>query len=485
MDATMKSVDINGKTYHRTLLIGVLLVGTFCTILNETLLSTAYPKLMVDFKIDASTVQWLTTGFLLVNGIMIPFTAYLIGKFGSKKLYITAMSVFLIGTILCFTAKNFNMLLVGRLVQGLGVGVTMPLLQTIMLTIFPPEKRGAAMGSVGIVIGLAPALGPTLSGWIIENYSWRVLFGMIIPIVFIVLILAVLFVRDVLPLSNPSMDALSIILSTIGFGSLLYGFSSVGNKSWTNPKVLFFIFAGIVIISMFAKRQGSLKTPFLELRVFQSRNYTIATVLSGLSNMAMIGAEMILPMYLQQILGKTPFESGLILLPGALLLGVMMFFTGHLFDKIGARQMAITGMFLLTAATFPFAFLTTTTPIPYITALYAIRMFGISMVMMPVTTSGMNSLPEKLMSHGTAVNSTFRQIASSIGTAVLISVSSSVSKKTLPSKEVLTETPLIYQAKEISATLNGYHAAFIAASVFGAIGFIGAFLIAKKEEMKA
>lgn len=484
MGTTNASVDINGKPYNRIILIGVLLVGTFCTILNETLLSTAYPKLMIDFKIGASTVQWLTTGFLLVNGIMIPFTAYLINKFGSKKLYVTAMSVFLIGTILCFTAKSFNMLLVGRLVQGLGVGVTMPLLQTIMLTIFPPDKRGAAMGTVGIVIGLAPALGPTLSGWIIENYTWRVLFGMIIPIVVIVIILSLFFVRNVLPLSDPAMDPLSIILSTLGFGSLLYGFSSVGNKSWTNPEVLFFIFAGIVLIGVFAKRQGKLETPFLELRVFKSRNYTVATILSGLSNMAMIGAEMILPMYLQDILGKSPLDSGLILLPGALLLGIMMFFTGHLFDKIGARQMAITGMFLLTTGTLPFAFLTATTPIPYIMVLYAIRMFGISMVMMPVTTSGMNSLPEKLMSHGTAVNSTFRQIASSIGTAVLISVSSTVSKKTLPSKELLTENPFIYQAKEISATLNGYHAAFIAASIFGAIGFVGAFLIAKKEAEK-
>ncbi|MHC5268705.1 MDR family MFS transporter [Enterococcus sp. LJL98] len=481
MNTTNCAVDQNGQPYHRLLLILVLLVGTFCTILNETLLSTAYPKLMADFKIDASTVQWLTTGFLLVNGIMIPFTAYLIGKFGARKLYLTAMFTFLVGTMICYSAKDFQILLIGRLVQGLGVGVTMPLLQTIMLTIFPPEKRGAAMGSVGIVIGLAPALGPTLSGWMIDHYSWRMLFGMILPIVLVVLILSVFFMKEVLPLTNPTMDLLSILLSTLGFGSLLYGFSSVGNKSWTNPEVLFFIFAGIVIICIFAKRQQRLDPPFLELRVFQSKNYTVATVLGGLSNMAMIGAEMILPMYLQEVLGKSPFESGLILLPGALLLGVMMFFTGHLFDKIGARQMAITGMFLLTSATFPFAFLTATTPIPYIMMLYAVRMFGISMVMMPVTTSGMNALPEKLMSHGTAVNSTFRQISSSIGTAVLMSVSTTISKKNLPNATLLKESPFLYQAKEISATLKGYHGAFVAASIFGAIGFIGAFLLTKKE----
>ncbi|MGY3766268.1 MDR family MFS transporter [Vagococcus vulneris] len=482
MENIQKPLDIYGKPYHRGILIGVLLIGTFCTVLNQTLLATAFPALMKDFDISASTVQWLTTGFMLVNGIMIPITAWTMNKFTSKSLYLFAMIVFLLGTIQCFLAPNFEFLLLGRLIQAIGVGISMPLLQTIMLTIFPPEKRGAAMGMTGIVIGLAPALGPTLSGWIIDHYQWRDLFGMIIPIVILVIILAFFFMRSVIPLSNPKIDILSIILSTIGFGSLLYGFSSVGNDGWGSMNVLLPLIIGIIFIAIFARRQLHLDNPFLELRVFKSPVFTIAAILAGVTNMAMIGAEMVIPLYIQNIRGESAFHSGLMLLPGALIMGAMMPITGRIFDKHGARRLAITGMFILTAATAPFAFLTETTPVVYIIVLYAIRMFGISMVMMPVTTSGMNALPTNLITHGTAVNNTFRQIASSIGTAILISVLTNVTKTNIPDKSMAKATPLAFKEDVLNATLSGYHAAFIVAIIFGLVGLIIS-LFLKKESV--
>lgn len=475
------AVDIYGKKYNRNLLVVVLLIGTFCTVLNQTLLATAFPTLMKEFDISASTVQWLTTGFLLVNGIMIPVSAWLINSFSSKKLYISAMTTFLIGTIICFLAPNFSVLLTGRLIQAIGVGLSMPLLQNIMLTIFPPEKRGSAMGMAGIVIGLAPALGPTLSGWIIDHYSWRDLFGMVIPIVILVLVLALFFMKSVIELTHPKIDTISAILSTIGFGSLLYGFSSVGDKGWLSKEVLGFLIIGIIFIFLFSKRQLKIEHPFLELRVFKSKIFTIAAVLAGVTNMAMIGAEMVLPLYIQNIRGESAFHSGLMLLPGALVMGLMMPITGAIFDKRGARKLAITGMFILTSATLPFAFLTSKTSVIVIVVLYAIRMFGISMVMMPVTTSGMNALPDHLISHGTAVNNTFRQVASSIGTAILISVLTNVTKNNLPTKSILEATPLAYKDQAINATLSGYHAAFLVAVVFGFIGWLITFTLAKKE----
>lgn len=475
------AVDIYGKKYNRSLLVAVLLIGTFCTVLNQTLLATAFPTLMKEFDISASTVQWLTTGFLLVNGIMIPISAWLINSFSSKKLYISAMTTFLIGTIICFIAQNFPVLLAGRLIQAVGVGLSMPLLQNIMLTIFPPEKRGSAMGMAGIVIGLAPALGPTLSGWIIDHYSWRDLFGMVIPIVILVLVLALFFMKSVIELTHPKIDAISAILSTIGFGSLLYGFSSVGDKGWLSKEVLGFLIVGAIFIFLFSKRQLNIEHPFLELRVFKSKIFTIAAVLAGVTNMAMIGAEMVLPLYIQNIRGESAFHSGLMLLPGALVMGLMMPITGAIFDKRGARKLAITGMFILTSATLPFAFLTSKTSVIVIVVLYAIRMFGISMVMMPVTTSGMNALPAHLISHGTAVNNTFRQVASSIGTAILISVLTNVTKNNLPTKSILEATPLAYKDQAINATLSGYHAAFLVAVIFGFIGWLITFTLAKKE----
>ena len=475
------AVDIYGKKYNRNLLVVVLLIGTFCTVLNQTLLATAFPTLMKEFDISASTVQWLTTGFLLVNGIMIPVSAWLINSFSSKKLYISAMTIFLMGTIICFLAPNFSVLLTGRLIQAIGVGMSMPLLQNIMLTIFPPEKRGSAMGMAGIVIGLAPALGPTLSGWIIDHYSWRDLFGMVIPIVILVLVLALFFMKSVIELTHPKIDTISAILSTIGFGSLLYGFSSVGDKGWLSKEVLGFLIIGIIFIFLFSKRQLKIEHPFLELRVFKSKIFTIAAVLAGVTNMAMIGAEMVLPLYIQNIRGESAFHSGLMLLPGALVMGLMMPITGAIFDKRGARKLAITGMFILTSATLPFAFLTSKTSVIVIVVLYAIRMFGISMVMMPVTTSGMNALPDHLISHGTAVNNTFRQVASSIGTAILISVLTNVTKNNLPTKSILEATPLAYKDQAINATLSGYHAAFLVAVIFGFIGWLITFTLAKKE----
>lgn len=412
-------VDIHGKQYNRNLLVLVLIIGSFCTVLNGTLLSTALPSIMRDFKISTATAEWLSTAFLLVNGVMIPISAWLINRFGSRKMYLSAMSTFFIGTVIAAIAPNFQTLLAGRIIQGLGVGVTMPLLQTIMLSIFPANKRGAAMGTVGIVIGLAPAIGPTLSGWVVDNLSWRYLFSIIAPIAGIVVILAAFLVKDVLPTKDEKIDVFSVATSTIGFGSLLYGFSEAGNKGWTNPEILAFIFVGIIFVILFGICQLKMDDPFLDIRVFKHFEFSLAAILSGVTNLAMVGIEMVLPLYIQNLRGESAFHSGLILLPGALMIGIMSPITGRIFDRYGARKMAITGMTLLILGTIPFIFLTENSSFLMIIILYVIRMVGVALVMMNVTTSGMNSLPLDKISHGTAVNNTFRQVLSSIGTASL------------------------------------------------------------------
>ncbi|MCG0576126.1 multidrug transport protein [Lactiplantibacillus plantarum] len=474
-------VDTHGKPYNRGLLIAVLLVGTFCTVLNQTILTTAFPTLMKDFDITTSTVQWLTTGFMLVNGIMIPVSAWLSSRISTKWLYLSAMAIFEVGTIICWTAPNFGFLLAGRLIQAVGVGVTMPLLQTIMLSIFPADKRGAAMGTAGIVIGLAPAIGPTLSGWVIDNLSWRDLFGLIVPIVAIVLIAGFFFMANVLETSKPKLDFASLVLSTIGFGSLLYGFSSVGDNGWTSTVVLSTLIIGVIFIIGFIWRQLTMENPFLQLRVFKHAEFTIAAILSSVANMAMVGAEMVIPLYLQIIHGFSAFESGLSLLAGALMMGVMSPITGRAFDRFGAKRLAILGMFLLTIGTIPFAFITRNTATVYIVVLYAVRMFGIAMVMMPATTAGMNALPVELMGHGTAVNNTTRQIASSIGTAILTSVLSNVTDATKPAHSLIKSNPLGYQNSYFKATLNGYHAAFWVAVGFSVVGLVVAFFMKGKQ----
>lgn len=421
--------DIHGKAYNRNLLVLVLIIGSFCTVLNGTLLATALPSIMRSFHISTATAEWLSTAFLLVNGVMIPVSAWLINRFGSRKMYLTAMSVFFIGTVTAAVAPNFGTLLTGRIIQGLGVGVTMPLLQTIMLSIFPANKRGAAMGTVGIVIGLAPAIGPTLSGWIVDNLSWRYLFSIIAPIAGIVIILAFFLIKDVLPTKKEKIDVWSVTTSTIGFGSLLYGFSEAGNKGWTN--------------------------------------------------LAMVGIEMVLPLYIQNLRGVSAFHSGLMLLPGALMIGIMSPITGRLFDKYGARKMAITGMTLLALGTIPFVFLTAESSYTMIIVLYAIRMVGVALVMMNVTTSGMNSLPLNKISHGTAVNNTFRQVLSSIGTAILVSILTTTTNNHMPAKELLHTLPLQYKNQAINATLDGFRASFAMSILFALVALVLSFFLKK------
>lgn len=463
-------VDIHGRPYRRGLIVAVLLVGSFCTILNQTILATAFPALMKAFNVSTSTVQWLTTGFLMVNGIMIPVSSYLNRRFSTKWLYFIAMCIFEAGTVTAWLAPTFSVLLIARLIQASAVGITMPLMQNIMLTIYPPNERGAAMGINGLVIGLAPAIGPTLSGWVIDNFTWRDLFGMIVPIVAIVIVLAFFLMRDVLPNSKPEMDWYSLVFSSIGFGSMLYGFSEVGDRGWTSPVVITGIIIGAIFVAILVHRQGQLSSPFLDFSVFKTPAFLLTTVLSSIVMMAMVSVEMVVPLYLQIIHGMSAFHSGLTLLCGALMMGIMSPITGNLFDRYGARRLATVGMFILTCGTVPFAFLNRDTPTIYIVVLYAVRMFGISMVMMPVTTSGMNALPMKMIPHGTAVNNTVRQVATSVGTAIMVSVLTNVTNAHRPTHALLVRNPLEYKTHMINATLSGYHAAFWFAVGFAVLG---------------
>lgn len=300
---------------------------------------------------------------------------------------------------------------------------------------------------------------------------------MILPIAGLVLIAALFFFKNVLPLSNPKLDVPSLIESSIGFGALLYGFSEVGNDGWGDPMVLGSIAVGLIFIVIFGYRQLHLKEPFVELRVFKSKIFALSTVLGTIANMAMVGVEMILPLYLQIIHGKSALESGLTLLPGALLIAVVSPVTGQVFDRIGAKRLAQLGLFLLTIATLPYFFLTTNTPSIFITVIYAVRMFGISMVMMPLTTNGMNALTPDMIRHGTAVNNTVRQVATSMTTAVLISVLSNVTNLAKPAASLVKSNPLQYKQDFFNATLNGYHAAFLLAVGFSLVGWILTFFL--------
>ena len=410
------------KSYNKVLISALLLAGAFITILNQTLMITAIPPIMEEMNITANTAQWLTTVFMLVNGIMIPISAFLLERFTTRQLFISAMSIFAVGTVVGGFAPNFGVLLIGRVIQSAGAGVMLPLMQTVFLMIFPVNKRGAAMGYIGLVISFAPAIGPALSGWITASYSWRLLFWAMLPLAIIIIAVAHFVMKNVTELTFPKVDPISIILSSIGFGGLLYAFTSAGNIGWSSMRTIVVLIVGIVTLTIFILRQLRLSKPMLEFRVFKDKTFTITTIIGMMMFLGLIGSETLIPLYMQNMRDFTAFESGLVLLPGAVITAFMSPITGRIFDRIGARLLAIVGLTIVTGATLGFSFLDTSTTITFLTVMYAIRMFGLSMVMMPVTTAGLNQMPKHLIPHGAAMNNTMRQIAASVGTAILVTV---------------------------------------------------------------
>lgn len=475
----MKALDLNNKPYNKIVVVIVMLVGAFCVVLNQTILATAYPTIMEDFKVSIDTVEWLTTGFLLVNGIVLPFSAILMKKINSKYLFIATITVFMLGTIVCAISTNFVILLIGRIIQAIGVGIAMPLVQTSFLHIFSIAERGVAMGFVGLVIALAPSIGPALSGYVVDHFDWHFLFIMILPILVLDIIACFIFLRAVIPLEKTKFDLFSGLLSLLGFGGLLYGFSLVGTKGFLNFEVIAFILISIVIIIFFCIRQLKLPYPLLRIANFKYNIFTIAVVITSISYMGLLGFESTLPLFLQKVRGETAFHSGLLLLPGALIMGIMSPITGMIFDKYGARYLAIAGLTLLSVGTFSFLFISDSTPTLVIMVLYSIRLFGISMALMPVSTSGLNQLPNKYLSDGTAINNTMRQLASSIGTAILVSTLSLVTLNSMPGKELEKTNPFEYLAQSIQASIHGYQTAFLIAFVLCILALFFTFKVPK------
>lgn len=458
-------------SYNRSVIVGIFLVGAFVAILNQTLLIPAIPHIMEEFNIDVSKGQWLTTAFMLTNGILIPITAFLIEKFSSRSLVLTALSIFTAGTILASFATNFPVLLAARIVQAAGAGILMPLMQTIFLTIFPKEKRGQAMGMVGLVISFAPALGPTLGGWIVDSFSWKFLFYIVLPIGIIDLILAFFLMKNVTQQRDTRIDVLSVILSSFGFGGLLYGFSSVGTYGWTSATVLISLIVGAVSLFFFILRQSNLKRPMLEFGVFKFAIFSLTTFLGMLVFALLIGTETILPLYTQNVRGLSALDTGLILLPGALFMGFLSPIIGRIFDKVGGKGLALGGFTIIAVTSLPFMMLNLDSSIALITVAYTLRLIGVGMIMMPLTTAGINSLPPHLIPHGTAMNNTMRQMGGSIGTAVLVSIMSSSAANAALSDPM-------------KSAVHGMNTSFIVSGAIAVIGLVLSFFLKEKRENK-
>lgn len=425
--------------YNRALIVGVLLAASFVSLLNQTLLIVAIPPIMAEFGIEANQAQWVTTAFMLMNGIMIPITAFLIEKFGNRSLLLFALGVFSFGTLLGAISPNFETLLLARITQAMGAGILMPLMQTVLLTIFPPERRGTAMGMAGLVIGFAPAIGPTLGGWLIGQGSWRYLFYTVFPIALLVLLAAVVMMKNVTERVPRQVDPISIVLSSLGWGGLLYSFSMMGSAGWNDPGVIGALAVGGVSLAVFIRRQLKMDTPMLNFHVFRYRIFTLSTLLAVLMFAVLIGTETLLPMYVQNVRGGSALESGLMLLPGALVTGMMAPVSGKLYDRFGARGLSIAGFVFMVAGAVLLFNIGMDTSFLMIAAMFLIQMFGVSLLMTPLMTAGINALPFQLIAHGTAMSNTIRMVGASIGTAMMVSAMSMASGMSRAADPVLSD----------------------------------------------
>lgn len=406
-------------------IIAILVSGGFITMFSETVLTPALPSIMEETSVSTNVAQWLTTGFILVSAIMIPLTAFFINRFPTKRLFMSAMSLFAFGCLLCAVSPNFSVILLGRFFQAAGAGIMMPLCQTVVLVLVPLSKRGTAMGVIGLVMALAPAIGPTLAGWVIDIMGWHIMFYIITALAVLDIVLAGFVLENVIESSNPKLDMPSVLLSSLGLASFLYGCSAAGDMGLLHVLPWFFILIGIVTSMAFVKRQFTLKEPFLDLRILKFPQFAIATIIAMIVNAALISGAVMLPIFMQNIQGFSAMQSGLAMLPGALCMAVMNVVSGRIFDKYGPRGLAISGLSLLTISAAAFIFMHTGTPFALLCLIYTMRMVGISMAMMPITTWGLNTLSNKRMAHGTAINNTLRQVAGSIGTTFFVAIMTS------------------------------------------------------------
>ncbi|WP_198162730.1 DHA2 family efflux MFS transporter permease subunit [Halobacillus mangrovi] len=400
----------------------IILTGSFLSVLSMTVMTTAIPVIMNDLSISANTAQWLNSIFVIIIGLLAPVSAYELNRFTSRQIFFAAMLSFSVGTTLGFLAYDFNVLLLGRVFQAIGAGLFLPLVSAVIFAVYPMKKRGKMMGLSGLIGAFAPAVGPSFSGWLLEFYDWRMIFLVLLPIIALDMAAGYFVLTNVTKQQPTRLDLPSVLLSSIGLAAFLYGCNTAGVRDWSDWEVWGSVLAGAAAIIWFVCRQFLIRKPILDLRVFQNPIYSITSVIAMISFASMISAETILPIYMQSIMNLTPFQSGLVLLPGAVVLGIVSFFAGQLFDWKGARWLSIGGAVLLALFTFMLTRLTPQTTIGYLTFVQTARMLGISMINMPVRTAGLNELSEKYISHGIAVGSSTRQIGAGIGTALLIVV---------------------------------------------------------------
>ena len=457
--------------------IWLMLGAAFVVMLNETIMGVAIPSLVADLGITITAAQWLTTAFMLTLAVIIPMTGYLLQRFTTRQMFTIAMSLFSVGTLIAAAAPGFEVLLAGRIVQATGTAVMMPLLMTTIMTVVPANARGRFMGRISIVMSVAPALGPTISGFILNISTWRSLFWLVLPIAVIMLVVGNLRIKNIGETQAGRIDALSVVLSALGFGGLVFGLSLIGGAAAGGPAVQMWIAlgAGALGIAAFVWRQLVLQRTgraLLDLRTFKSPSFAIAIGLMMLMMAAMFGTLILLPLYLQDVLQLSPVTTGMMMLPGGLAMGLIAPTVGKLFDRLGPRPVVIPGSIIVSAALWALSTVTVSTQPWFIVAAHITLSIGLALMFTPLFTSALGALGPELYSHGSATVSAIQQVAGAAGTALFVTILSGRTAELVSSGSTA-----------VSAAAGGIQSAFQIGAALSLLVVVGAFFVRKPKTL--
>ncbi|MGV8853726.1 MAG: MDR family MFS transporter [Devosia sp.] len=457
------------------LVIALLLGSTFVVFLNETMMSVAIPHLMADLGVSPSVAQWLTTAFLLTMAIVIPITGFLLQRMNTRPIFVLAMSTFAAGTAICAVSPGIELLIFGRVIQAVGTAIMMPLLMTTVMTLVPPESRGKTMGNVSIVISVAPAIGPTIGGFILANFEWRWMFLLMLPIALLALAVGARKIQNVTTPRYAPLDILSVLLSAIGFGGLVYGLSSLGEGEQAGAAFPLWLplVIGLMGMVVFIWRQVILSRQnkaLLDLRTFLSRNYTVSVLTMAIAMMALFGTVILLPIYTQNVLGLDTLQTGLLLLPGGLLMGLLAPTVGRLYDRIGPTKLLVPGTALVSVVLWALTRVDQHTSVWAILAGHIVISVGLALVFTPLFTAALGSVKQEFYSHGSAILGSIQQVAGAAGIALFVALMT-----------IRTASLTADGLEPVSALAGGIQLAFLVGAVISLFAIVAAFFVRKPE----
>ena len=486
-------------------MVGVIL-GVFMAVLDSSVVNVAIPKMMAVYATDQTTIEWVITAYTLTVGMFTPISGYMADRFGAKRMYVLALLVFVLGSGLCGAAWSASSLIVFRVLQAFGGALLMPISMTILFTLSKPEKRGLIMGIWGIAIMFAPAFGPTLSGYIVQNLDFRLIFYINVPIGIINIFIAKAYIPELQPKDAGKFDLPGFITCVVGFFCLLYALSDAPTSGWSSAKIISLFIAAAIFLALFVVFELTTDNPMVDLRLLKIRAFLASNIAVSVMMIAMMGALFLLPVFLQNGLGFSPLDTGLLTMPGALVTAALMPISGALFDKFGARPLAIVGFIVMLIASMLLIDLNFNWTYSAIMVVYVIRSSGMGLTMMPLRTAGMNAVPISHVNRASALQNTLSNVAGSVGVAILgtamtthanlslATYTQNVSVQSLQKVSAYGMHPSVYGITDPNdmsrlmgvleqlAFQNGIRLAFIIAVIVTVIALIASLFVGKKQK---